>query len=208
MEKDVTALQKEIQGLTDQIHNLTSFMKHNATNFIAVFKPRLKAAFPSKYGGKTGAQILQRDLRLLKVATGGKIPSDLDVMTKCEMEKLIDSGRSKVDKTCGQIESCSTDGIDETVCRDNLTKTHSFPNNSASIVGNPSFTSPISWGHYGGYLHQSVGSNPWFSPWNMQIPYSPPSCTITSPPSSTITSPPEAIYPPLPNEEPPLPPHM
>jgi hypothetical protein len=42
-------VEKEIKGIGDQFSNLKAFMMHNSTNFVVAVRPRLKAAFPSKY---------------------------------------------------------------------------------------------------------------------------------------------------------------
>jgi hypothetical protein len=60
-------------------------------------------------------QLLQKDLRLLKVATEGKIPHNIDSFSKNKFENLISCGKMKISATCGNVDQndISSDDVDK-----------------------------------------------------------------------------------------------
>lgn len=199
MEKAISALEKVHRDGANQLGTLKVFLKTNVAGFISSMKPKLKVLFPKKYANRDGNVQLMKDLRLIKVATGGKIP---DTVTVANVEMLIRRGKDKSNFFNTDIEP------DVTLSQ--------YP---TSTTPSP-MTTPSPW--YPG-MQAGTGS-PFFNYWNSPYPFwgsSYPgsnnlpfhaSSTITSPPipvglppaSSTITSPPIPVGPP-PSKPPPPP---
>ena len=74
-EKEVQSLERKCKDLDREIEGIRSFIKHNNSSFISAVRPKLLVSNPVRYKGKDGNNNLQRDLRLIKLATGGKIPT-------------------------------------------------------------------------------------------------------------------------------------
>ena len=96
--KEITGYEKRMKQIEEEIASIKSFVQHNTTNFIMALRPAMKAHFPHRYGGQAGAQRMHKEMRLIKIACGGKIPNDV---TKENITSLIEKGRSKVNVATG-----------------------------------------------------------------------------------------------------------
>ena len=113
-EKEVQKIQKSIKGLEEELRSIQDFKVHSDSQFINGMRPRLITANPTKYRGKEGRQELNKDLRYLKVATKGKIPSSA---TSDELKELIISGKRSVGHAVYKDldDSCTPSASDQTV---------------------------------------------------------------------------------------------
>ncbi|XP_033734636.1 uncharacterized protein LOC117323489 [Pecten maximus] len=215
-EKEVAALEKDVRINEDKINGLQTFLQTNTTNFVKMVKPRLQLAFLAKYKGKDGNQLLQRDLRYIKLATQGKIPSNITSISPAELENLIKNGKKTVSA------KFKLDNYEKPVCFSETSGRDSQETNEVIQVnesdsrlysyGSPSLLSPANLGIYSYNSPQQQPSQLypyWYTAYNPGVWYGTPA-SQPSACTATVSKAPETeneIFPPLPPEEyPPLPP--
>ena len=139
-EKEVQTLEKKVKSLNAEIESVKAFIKHNNTSFITAVRSKLLAANAgtSKYKGKDGTQNLNRYLRLIKIATGGKIPP---VCSRDELEQLVKKGKTQVSSVCDPFDDGDSDSNNNTKmdCSKGFMSAHMAQIQTMSCYGSPYF---------------------------------------------------------------------
>ncbi|KAK3099819.1 hypothetical protein FSP39_010259 [Pinctada imbricata] len=211
-EKELTALEKKVRELDSQIKDMRSFMLHNTTNFVATVKPCLKAVFPSKYTGEDGALALQRDVRLVKISLNGKIPENINSLSKEKWESFLQRGRSSIFVATGESlnDEKSPQSLQVT-SSGTVRSPSSLQCTQSASVWNAANASPIGYQPVWPYLQYPAQSQYAMDIQSNYVPSYGVGANYGVQPTSTITRPPmnQYISPPLPQSAPfapPLPP--
>jgi hypothetical protein len=196
-EKESKSLERKAKDIETEIAGMNAFIKHNNSSFIATVRPKLLVSNVTRYKGKDGNNNLQRDIRLIKIATGGQIPT---AESKESFHQLIEKGKAKLaeneidvdmqeQNTQSDLEKCigkqTTDGI-----RISTTSSKNCDVNANGLstpISNPYYPMYMqSMFGYSNYPYGNSTGNPYGSPSNVQGFPSSPFSNFPSGPFSTF----------------------